>query len=163
MKTRDFSPRHFLRKKELKNIDEALSDYYDHDFSLTLARVEKASSDNLNILIMDKTPMFFQHEGSYFLTLKGLERYPVETKYATVDMGAIPYLVNGADVMAPGIVDACDTIRPGDVIWIRDKAHLKPIAVGKAKRSGDDLVALSKGKVVENLHYVGDELWELDL
>ncbi len=163
LKDLSFSTRHFLRRKQLKKVDRDLSRYYDRPFSLSSLSVENAVSRQWDILIIDKIPVFFRHEGDYFLTLRGLDRFEVERKYVTVDMGAVPYLANGADVMAPGIIDADPSIAEGDVIWVRDERNLRPLSLGLSKHAGEELVSLDKGKVIRTIHYVGDELWSFEL
>ena len=158
-----FSTRHFLKRKQLKNINRDLSRYYDHDFGLMKISVERASSRDWDILIIDKMPVFFAYEGRFYLTLKGFQKYPVNTKYVTVDMGAIPYLANGADIMAPGIIDADVSIAKDDIVWIRDERNLRPLSVGKSSCSGEELKARNKGKVISTIHYVGDDLWMAEL
>ncbi len=163
MKSKHFSTRHFLKRKQLKKINVSISRYYDHDFSLTSKPVERAISRDWDILILEREPVFFLVEGNFYLTLKGHERYPVTTKFITVDMGAVPYLVNGADVMAPGIIDADPSIREGDVVWVRDERNLKPISIGESRMAGNELVSSTKGKVVRTIHFVGDYLWNAEL
>ncbi len=158
-----YSRRHFLKRKQLKQINNVLTNHYQYDFHLMDLRVERASSKEGDILILDKVPTFFSVEGHFYLTLKGHTRYEIITKYVTVDMGAVPFLVNGADVMAPGIIDADISIREGDVIWVRDEKNLKPILVGKSREKGEQLVSLSKGKVIDTIHFVGDDLWRAEL
>ncbi len=77
-----------------------------------------------------------------------------------VDMGAVPYLVRGADVMSPGVVRVEGEIRPGEVVVVVDERHGKALAVGEALVSGGEMVG-RKGKVVRNLHHVGDSVWRL--
>jgi PUA domain protein len=84
-------------------------------------------------------------------------------KWCEVDHGAIPFLLNGADCMAAGIHSACKTIEEGDLIWIRDQEHGKPLAIGWATMSADEMIAATSGKAVKSIHHVGDELWELEL
>ena len=78
-----------------------------------------------------------------------------------VDMGAIKFVTNGADVMTPGVVDADPEILEGQQVWICDETHGKPLAVGIALVSGEEMVEQSSGKAVRLLHYVGDKLWTL--
>jgi predicted RNA-binding protein (TIGR00451 family) len=75
-------------------------------------------------------------------------------------MGAIKFIVNGADVMSPGIVDADASIREGDIVWVRDVKNKKPIAVGIALKPGAEMPK-TQGKAVKTLHYVGDEIWNI--
>lgn len=161
MKSKAFSTRHYLKRKQLKQENRRLGDYYGFDFSLPDSPLERASSPDWDLLLIDKVPVFFRHEGAFYLTLKGLDRYPVECKFVTVDMGAVPYLANGADIMAPGIIDADPSIEKGDVVWVRDERNLKALSAGVSRCSGTKMVELSKGKVIDTLHYVGDELWNL--
>ena len=65
--------------------------------------------------------------------------------------------------MAAGIHRACDTIEGGDLIWIRDQSHGKPLAIGWATMDSEEMVAANQGKAVKMLHHIGDELWELEL
>ena len=76
-----------------------------------------------------------------------------------VDMGAVKFVTNGADVMAPGIVDADLDIEDGNSVWICDQQHRKPLAVGSALMNGEDMKNKSSGKAVKIIHYIGDELW----
>lgn len=83
--------------------------------------------------------------------------------FVTVDMGAIKFVNNGADVMAPGIVEADPQIQPGDPVWIRDERNRMPLAIGEALVPGSQMPRGPKGKAVRSLHHVGDLVWELDL
>jgi PUA-domain protein len=79
--------------------------------------------------------------------------------FVTVDMGAIKFVNNGADIMGPGIVEADTGLQPRDIVWVRDERNKRPLAVGQALDAG---AAMPKqaGKKIKNLHRVGDELWE---
>jgi len=79
-----------------------------------------------------------------------------------VDMGAVKFVYNGADVMAPGIVKADASIAIGDFVWVRDERNLRPLAVGEALMSGAEMGASEKGKSVRSIHHVGDDLWRMD-
>jgi len=77
-----------------------------------------------------------------------------------VDMGAVPRVASGADVMRPGIVKM-DVFQTGDVVLVRDVTHSKPLAVGEALMSSEEASTLSKGRVVKNLHHVDDAAWRI--
>ncbi|MEM0350142.1 MAG: PUA domain-containing protein [Candidatus Caldarchaeum sp.] len=76
-----------------------------------------------------------------------------------VDMGAVPRVASGADVMRPGIV-RMDVFQAGDEVVVRDITHSKPLAVGQALMSSEKASALAKGKVVKNLHHIDDAAWK---
>ena len=93
------------------------------------------------------------------LAVRGLLRWPATKRWVTVDMGAVPYVANGADVMAPGIVDAEPTVAPGDLVWVRDERNKRPLAVGEAILDAKAMIEGKSGKAIRSLHYVGDKLW----
>jgi PUA domain protein len=74
-------------------------------------------------------------------------------------MGAIGFITKGADVMAPGITDVDVSIQRDDLVWICDEKHRKPLAVGIALLTGEEMKTKKPGKAVKTLHYVGDRLW----
>jgi PUA domain protein len=61
--------------------------------------------------------------------------------------------------MAPGIVEV-DDFDEGALVVIRDVVHGKALAIGKAIRSSTEIESSKQGKAIQNLHYVGDKLWE---
>lgn len=75
-----------------------------------------------------------------------------------VDMGAVGPVCRGADVMAPGVREADASIKAGDLVLVVDERHKKPLAVGEALVPGGQMRGKS-GRVVKNLHHVGDEFW----
>lgn len=91
-----------------------------------------------------------------------LQKRPTKA-HVTVDMGAIKFVNNGADVMAPGITEADPAIQVGDLVWIRDEKNGVPLAVGEAIVPGAQMPRGPKGKAVKNLHRVGDPVWDVDL
>jgi len=76
-------------------------------------------------------------------------------------MGAVRFIYNGADVMAPGIVDADPGIRAGDIVWVRDEKNGRPLAIGRAIMDGPTMAREEKGKATQTIHHVGDEIWRL--
>jgi len=78
-----------------------------------------------------------------------------------VDMGAIPHITNGADVMAPGVVRVDGDFKPESLVAVVDERHGKAVAIGSALLSSGDMAKAERGRVVKNLHYVGDRAWKL--
>lgn len=94
------------------------------------------------------------------LTVRGVLTFRPTKNWVQVDMGAVPYLTNGAHVMAPGVVDAFRDIAVGDPVWVRDERNKQPLAVGWALHDGTNIAeGKAKGKVVWTLQFVGDEIW----
>lgn len=92
-----------------------------------------------------------------FLTdAKILERFPS----VTVDMGAVKFMCNGANVMRPG-VKAFTEFDKGQIVCIIEESQKKVLAVGRALVSSKEMSEMVKGQVVENLHYISDTYWEI--
>ncbi|MHB8606147.1 MAG: PUA domain-containing protein [Thermoplasmatota archaeon] len=96
------------------------------------------------------------------LTARGLLATRPPKKFVTVDMGAIKFVMNGADVMAPGIVEADPGIAPGDLVWVRDERNKQPLAVGEAIIAGAAMPRGPKGKAIKTFHHVGDDIWNVE-
>jgi PUA domain protein len=64
--------------------------------------------------------------------------------------------------MGPGIVEADEGLRPGDMVWVRDEKNKKPLAVGQALVSGGEMAAKKPGKAIKSILFVGDKLWKLE-
>jgi len=77
-----------------------------------------------------------------------------------VDMGAVAHLANGAHVMRPGIREIRNDFAKGELLLIVDEKFGKNIALGLADVDSTAMKSANRGKVVLNVHYVGDELWK---
>ena len=153
--------RHRLRRKEIQKIADEIEaalgvKTFDED-----AAVDMADAQKLEVVIFDNVVIGVMLDGKAFLTLRGLFRWPAAQRFVSIDEGAIRFICNGADVMGPGITGADLAIQAGDHVWVRDAKHLKPLAIGRALVDGPTLASKAPGKAVKNLHYVGDELWNL--
>ena len=76
-----------------------------------------------------------------------------------VDKGAIPFVCKGANIMRPGIKTIIGDFPLNSIVVISEEEHNQNLAVGKSLHSSDELLDLSKGMVVQNLHFVGDNIW----
>lgn len=124
--------------------------------------VDRANIGKFDVILVNGGILAMVVKDKPFLTVKGLLKYRPETRFVTVDMGAVKFVYNGADIMAPGIVEADSGITEGDLVWIRDQKNLQPLAVGEAVISGKDMVLSNKGKAVISIHHVGDDIWNFE-
>ena len=77
-----------------------------------------------------------------------------------VDMGAVKFMCNGANVMRPGIKKYTEFSKD-DIVCVIEESKHKFLAVGKALTDSLELENLSKGEIVKNLHYISDKYWEI--
>jgi len=153
--------RHPLKRKELKEIRDRIKETFNHDFFDEKSNVETGEIEQYKLVFLENEPVFIYHENNIVFTLKGLDKFRLQEKFVTVDMGAVRFVTSGADVMAPGIVDVDRNIKENQQVWVRDEKHKKPLAVGFALMSGEQMMKEDKGKAVKVVHYVGDRLWNL--
>ena len=162
MATLRFRKRRRLRRKEVAALHERLEAAYGAAPFSTEASVDRAEGPEYDVLFEGGDVVALLLDEVPTPSVRGMLRSRPSKRFVTVDAGAVPYVYNGADVMAPGIVEADAGIEPGDLIWVRDEANGVPLAVGRALVTGAAMVAGSKGKAVESLHHVGDRLWNLE-
>lgn len=128
------------------------------------AHLDRGESQAGDVLVLRNRAwaLFVKGDGEgerCFPTLRALLDVKPSKAYVTVDMGAVRFVTNGADIMGPGIVEADPALQPGDLLWVRDERNQRPLAVGQALVPGPEMPKQT-GKKVKNLHRVGDELWE---
>lgn len=123
--------------------------------------IDEAEAGPHRLLLRENEPFAMLIEDGIAPTVRGLLAFPATRRAATVDMGAIRFIYNGADVMAPGIVDADPDIQAGDFVWVRDERNRQPLAIGRAIMDGPTMARETKGKAIATLHHVGDGLWHL--
>jgi PUA domain protein len=151
--------KHRLKQKECRLLIERIHQQIDPQFKVDFSSIETGKIDEYEFIFLDGIPYFFQIDDQLFFTLKGLLTFHPTKRFVMVDMGAVKFVTNGADVMAPGIIDADPTIVKDDMVWICDENHKKPLAVGVALMSGAEMVESSKGKAVNLKHHIGDGIW----
>lgn len=154
--------RHRLRKKEVRALTADLNRIFSKQCISEDDIVDRADIGKLDAILIKGEIIGLILDEKPFLSVKGLIKYRPEKRYVTVDMGAVKFLYNGADVMAPGIVDADSDIAAGDLVWIRDEKNHQPLAVGQSLMDGAEMVESDKGKAIVSLHHVGDDIWNYE-
>ncbi|MDD4256197.1 MAG: RNA-binding protein [Methanofollis sp.] len=157
--------RHTIKKSEIARIRNALKDEIGNEETLFTSKsievVETTSA--FSIYLVEKKPAFMAFEDWIFPTVRGAIEHPFAARRITIDSGAVPYVMNGADIMRPGIVAATPDIKKDRPCIIAEERYGKPLAVGIALYDAAELIALEKGKAVRTVHRVGDLIWNLEL
>ncbi len=163
----EIKKRHDLKSSQIKVLKKRVEEELGEQFLPLLEgkRYEVCTTDaEINLILVDGKPVFLEKK-ILFPTLKAFLNIDCRTlKYhVTVDMGAVPYVTNGADVMRPGLVNMDESVEAGDFLVITEERHGKPLAIGEALYSGGEVMKKSQGKVISNIHYVGDKMWNLEV
>ena len=78
-----------------------------------------------------------------------------------VDMGAVKFMCNGANVMRPGIKSHTEFSKD-EIVCIVEESQHKFLAVGKSLVNSSEMKEMLKGEVLKNLHYISDKYWEIN-
>jgi PUA-domain protein len=153
--------RNVLRKTDQKALVNDIVEAFGDALSFENRKLEYVESDGQDFIFVDGEPLLFKINGKIFPTVKGALKLNPTRRRVVVDPGAVKFIINGADTMSPGIVEADPAINEGDLVIIVEQAHSKAIAIGRALIAGKNMVR-GKGKAIKTIHYVGDELWRLE-
>ncbi|HXV89130.1 MAG TPA: PUA domain-containing protein [Nitrososphaeraceae archaeon] len=76
-----------------------------------------------------------------------------------VDMNAVKFVCNGANIMRPGITDFT-TFNESEIVLVKDQTHKKELAVCISLVDDVNGRKMEKGVVLNNVHHIGDVYWE---
>jgi PUA-domain protein len=153
--------RHFLKAKEVKSVLSGASEKLKVNLNQIFRNkvdMELFETDFAEIFLVNGKPLLVRIEEKILPTLVFNELFASMSK-VVVDMGAVPYVCNGASVMAPGIVRFEGEFEKGDLVFVVDEKHGKAIAVGEAVYDVDAADKVTKGVVIKTIHFVGDKIW----
>ncbi len=152
--------RHHLRSDAVQSLKQRLEDHFGIELTADSYELVELADLPEDIVLGDGNPIVVYFDEEPAPTVTGANRFPPTKRTVTVDAGAVEFVSNGADIMRPGIVEADTTIADGDLVIIIEEAHGKVLAIGRSRTSGDDLTG-DQGKVVDSLHHVGDDIYQL--
>lgn len=144
-----------LRKKEAKIVAEEVRSRAEVEVKGEMDVVE---FDKFNIILVDDEPLLIRYDGKHYVSVYGAIKLKPKKYEVVVDQGAMKFIMNGANVMKPGIVFADERINEGDFVFVTVEDKRVPIAVGVALCKGSEMKG--RGKAVLNVHHVGDKAWK---
>jgi len=149
-----------LKDKEVKGLLREVIGRYPTAATLESAgSFEEVTVGEDAVYFADGAPLLIRTKLGFLPSLK-FEKLLMSLPHVAVDMGAVAHVVNGADVMRPGIKVVEGDFGKNELVVIVDEKYRKPIALGFSEVDSVEMRRLNKGKVVRNVHYVGDELWK---
>lgn len=161
--------RYVLSKRDRKVLLDVLNKTYP-EFIVNKSDVLEIYEDRDigQIIILNSKPVFIKINDFWIPHLKYLliNNSFLETLPAViVDRGAVKPLLNGADLMIPGIRFIKKSFRINDPVVVIEEDYLKPIVSGLAVIDSDSIASgvVKKGKAVLNIHRIGDKYWKLSL
>lgn len=134
------------------------------DVQLGLSRSSQAvctePSEGIIFVNLDDKFIFIQQSDLFFPFLGSQETISLFPS-AIVDEGAVKYLLNGADVMRPGIKSYDEWGDVGRIVIVREEKKNRGIVAGKSLVRSDEMASMTKGACIKNIHYIGDKYWNL--
>ncbi|NPE08771.1 MAG: DUF1947 domain-containing protein [Asgard group archaeon] len=156
--------RHVLRKSDFKELKEKLRKTVGESADALFEKsAELIVTDQGELYAENRIILAFKLNEEVFPSLRALNNDLAKLPTITVDMGAVPYITNGADVMAPGITDVTNGLPEGTIVTIIDENFGKALAIGRLLFDSDQIAESKKGKVIKNIHYVNDSIWSMSL
>jgi PUA domain protein len=149
-----------LSKREVRQIGERIKDTWPKSISWTTKNLKAIDTEkNGRLLVGDEFTLIQKEEQ---LVIPHLTEDTILNYFpcVVVDMGAVKFVCNGANVMRPGIT-YLDEFRQSDLVIVKDEKHRKSLAIGISRFDGETMRNFEKGPVITNLHYVGDIFWNL--
>ena len=139
-----------LSKKEIKKIN------LENNLNINLKSLVKLIDDFY--LSVVNNILFFKYNNNFIPSLKS---DLMNLKTVTIDMPAVPFICKGADLMKPGIVEL-DDFEKDEFVAIIDEKNKKAISICIALFSSNDIKNMSSGKVLKNIHHIGDKIWSFN-
>jgi PUA-domain protein len=153
--------RYFLKARESKELLDKASRRLRVDLGQILknkANLEVIQAESIELFLINGKPVLAQTEEDLYPTLT-FKEFIDQAPRVTVDMGAVPYVCKGANIMAPGIKGFSGEFQKGDLVIVTDEKHGKPIALGETLFDIEQAKNIKQGIVIKNIHYVGDRTW----
>ena len=152
-----------LRKKDVQKISSSLQNIYPDEFNNFIAS-QKLFKSNISIKdraitlyhTADNIPLLFEEQSVILPTLYSLRKFPNLLPKITVDAGAVKFMINGADLFRPGMVEWDSFEKDAYVVIVNlQKAAM---SIGKTLLASKDLS--DKGKVTTTSHFLNDDIWK---
>lgn len=143
-----------LRKKEAKKVINEIS-----KIGVEIkGNMDVVNFGDVDVILVDNEPLILKYDDRYYLTVYGVIKFKLRKNKVVVDEGALKFIMNGADVMKPGIVYADENIKKDDFVYVVVEGKETPISVGVALVNGKEMIG-ERGKAVKNIHHLKDKIW----
>ncbi|KAI5161233.1 malignant T-cell-amplified sequence [Nematocida ausubeli] len=113
-------------------------------------------------ILRNNTPIFKVSGTAYIPLLKCVHIVPDILPKVVVDAGAIKYLINGADLMAPGLLHPTSTypaVSVGDIVGIYGYGKTNALGVGVVAMDNEEVNTQRTGIAVKIINRLGDKIY----
>ena len=154
-----------LRKQLIESIpklEEIIDQIWTKKTEISTGKLE-----NFKVFFLNNEPCFLQaKEGPIIPHLKLLHKYPFLLPTCQVDEGGIKYLINGADVMIPGLISKGGKLPtekeiPHNIVAVLCEGLENAIAIGQMQMSAEEMKSKEKGMGIKVYTHLGDDTWNI--
>lgn len=150
---------HSLSKREVHDITSQISKSWPTNSISTIKNLQAYVIDGNKRLLVGDNLVAIQLAPD--LIIPHLTQHDLSNHFASVqvDMNAVKFVCNGANIMRPGITDFT-TFKESEIVLVKDQTHKKELAV--CISLVDDVTGrkMERGVVLNNIHHIGDVYWE---
>lgn len=113
-----------------------------------------------SIILLSGEVIFLEINDILIPSVKLARKLKLIVPKIVVDLGAIKFVTNGADIMRPGITQVSDDVLEGNLVVIVEERNQSPLAFGKALYDAVDIRNMTGGKCIKNLHWLKDKWFQ---
>lgn len=153
-------------KNRLSNsIVRQIKTQFEADLSGVLRKedlLEIVKGENKTQYILRNGVPVFIYKQRYIPTVKCVHMVPEIVKKVVVDKGAVKHLINGADVMAPGLLHPDSNypnVLEGEIVAIYGHEKNTALAVGEVLMDNEEVQEKKAGAAIKLINHLGDRLY----
>ena len=114
-------------------------------------------------IVDQKTIVLVEIDNLLLPHLKAIRNMDVTIPKIVVDLGAIKFVTNGADIMRPGIVKIDDNVMEGGLVLVVEERNQAPLSIGRSLYDAIDMRSKDSGKCIKNLHWLKDKWFDFEI
>ena len=151
---------HSLSKREIHDITDHISRSWPTNSIVPIKILQAYVIDENKRLLVGNNIVAIQLAPD--LVIPHLTQHEILNHFASVqvDMNAVKFVCNGANIMRPGITDF-SAFKESEIVLVKDQTHKKELAVCISNVDDENGRKMEKGVVLNNIHHIGDEYWEM--
>ena len=150
-----------IKLKDSKKLFLEISNRLNFNFEVLFSfksQVEIVEIESVKLYLVEGKPLFFKISQLVMPTLL-FDKFYSTLPRIVVDMGAVPFVCKGANIMVPGIVRVEAEFEKDKLVVIVDEKYDKALAIGESLYASNEIRNMKQGIVITNLHFVSDKIW----
>jgi len=151
---------HSLSKREIHDITDQIGRTWPKNSILPIKSIKAYVIDENKRLLVENNLVAIQLAPD--LIIPHLTQHEILNHFPSVqvDMNAVKFVCNGANIMRPGIIDF-SAFKESEIVLVKDQTYKKELAVCISLVDDEIGRKMKKGIVLNNIHHIGDTYWQM--